>query len=171
MNIEKRKPGFEYRDNFQINDDEYTTLEKCLLNDFQRDFPLSRDPYAEIAKKLDTDKATVISAIEKLQNSGSISRIGPIVKPNTLNTSMLAAMSVPEDQLHEIAEYINSYNEVNHNYEREHYFNLWFVIHGQDEQHVHFLLDKIEEETEYTLLRLPILDDYHIDLGFDLKWT
>ncbi len=171
MNNKKIKITPDISKNRQQGTDEYSHLEKCLLNDFQRDFPLSENPYAEVAKNLNTDQDTIMTTIRKLQSTGSISRIGAVLKPNVLNTSMLAAMAVPEDQLLEVAEYINGHIEVNHNYEREHFFNLWFVIHGQNEEHIHLVLDKIENETEFPLLRLPILDDYHIDLGFDLKWA
>jgi hypothetical protein len=64
---------------------------------------------------------------------------------------------------------INAYPEVNHNYEREHHFNLWFVIAAIDKNRLDFILDDIEQSTGYPLLRLPLLDAYHIDLGFDLK--
>ena len=84
---------------------------------------------------------------------------------------MLAALAVPEDKIGGIADLINSYAEVNHNYERDHEFNLWFVLHGPDENHIQRILDEIETSTGLPLLRLPILDDYHIDLGFDLQWS
>ena len=64
---------------------------------------------------------------------------------------------------------INTYPEVNHNYEREHHFNLWFVITAEDENRLDFILDDIEQKSGYPLLRLPLIDDYHIDLGFDLQ--
>ena len=37
-------------------------------------------------------------------------------------------MSVPNVRLEEVAEIISAYVEVNHNYEREHGYNLWFVV-------------------------------------------
>lgn len=159
---------------FPDHDDEqrekYTSLEKTLLNNFQHDFPLSTTPYISIADKTGANPREIINTIRKLRAAGSISRIGPVFKPNSVDASMLAAMAVPEDQIDNIAELVNSYKEVNHNYEREHHFNLWFVLHGPDEDHINNILDEIEQQTELTLLRLPILDDYHIDLGFDLQW-
>ena len=38
-------------------------LEFKLLNDFQRDFPLVARPYAELARRLSVDEATVIAAL------------------------------------------------------------------------------------------------------------
>jgi hypothetical protein len=36
--------------------------------------------------------------------------------------------AVPADQLEKMALWINALPEVNHNYEREHTYNLWFVV-------------------------------------------
>ena len=170
MLFDTEKGNTEISDHEEKHGEKYTLLEKNLLNNYQHDFPLSATPYISIAEKTGSNSQEIINTIKSLRNEGSISRIGAVFKPNSVDTSMLAAMAVPEDQIDNIAELVNSYKEVNHNYEREHHFNLWFVLHGPDEDHINNILDEIEQQTELTLLRLPILDDYHIDLGFDLQW-
>jgi siroheme decarboxylase len=149
--------------------DSYTYIEQCLLNDFQHGFPLSPKPFDEIAERLNVDSSLVIEIFKKMQSTGAISRIGPVIKPNSIGNSILAALKVPNNQLVETADMINLYPEVNHNYEREHHFNLWFVITAKDKTRLDFILDEIEQQTGFPLLRLPLLDAYHIDLGFDLK--
>ena len=149
--------------------DSYSYLEQCLLNDFQQEFPLSPQPFNDIAERLNVDAELVMEAFEKLQSCGAISRVGPVIKPNSIGSSILAALKVPDDQLIETANMINAYPEVNHNYEREHHFNLWFVITAVDKIRLEFILDDIEKKSGGPLLRLPLLDAYHIDLGFDLK--
>lgn len=149
--------------------DSYTELEQCLLNDFQHDFPLSSQPFKDIADHLDVETDLVIETYKKLQSSGAISRIGPVIKPNAIGNSILAALKVPNNKLVETADMISFYAEVNHNYEREHEFNLWFVITAKDEDRLNYILDEIEKNTGCPLLRLPLLDAYHIDLGFNLK--
>jgi siroheme decarboxylase len=152
-----------------IDYDSYTYLEQCLLNDFQHDFPLSPYPFNDIAERLNVEPGLVIEAFEKLQSSGAISRVGPVIKPNSIGNSILAALKVPDEQLMETANMVNAYPEVNHNYEREHQFNLWFVITAKDAERLDTILDEIEQHSGCPLLRLPLLDAYHIDLGFDLK--
>ncbi len=155
---------------YKISDyDSYTCLEQCLLNDFQQDFPLSPHPFNDIADRLNVEPRLVIEAFEKLQSCGAISRVGPVIKPNSIGNSILAALKVPDDQLFETANMINTYPEVNHNYEREHHFNLWFVITAEDKNRLGFILDDIEQRSGYPLLRLPLLDTYYSDLGFDLQ--
>ena len=149
--------------------DSCTYLEQCLLNEFQHNFPLSPQPFNDIARRLNVDPGLVIETFEKLQSCGAISRVGPVFKPNSIGIGILAALKVPDDQLIETANMINAYPEVNHNYEREHSFNLWFVITAEDKSRLDFILDDIEQKSGYPLLRLPLIDDYHIDLGFDLQ--
>ncbi|WP_455217675.1 hypothetical protein, partial [Kaarinaea lacus] len=99
------------------------------------------------------------------------SRVGAVFTPNRVGVSTLAAMQVSETDLDHVAKIVNRYDEVNHNYEREHEFNLWFVITAVDEKRLHWVIQDIEAASGYEVMPLPMLDDYHIDLGFDLKWT
>ena len=145
-----------------------TTLHKRLLNDFQRDFPLSSRPYLDIANALGVSEDDVLSALTELNDNDFISRIGPIIPPNQLGVSTLVAMAVPEEQLQAVADVISAHPEVNHNYEREHAFNLWFVVIARDTEHLQAALDDIEMETGYKTISLPLLDDFFIDLGFKL---
>lgn len=147
-----------------------SALEKRLLNDFQRDFPLSPTPYAELAERLGVDERTVIDTLQSLRERGAISRVGPVLRPNRVGVSTLAAIAVPAGRMEEVAALVSGYEEVNHNYERSHRFNLWFVVTAADDARLHQVLWDIERRTGLAVLNLPLLADYHIDLGFDLKW-
>ena len=147
----------------------YSPLEQHLLNDFQRDMSLSATPYADMARQLNVSEEEVLQSIKSLQERGVISRVGPVFRPNRIGVSTLAAMSVPTDELECVARIISAFPEVNHNYEREHEFNLWFVVTACSEEHLDIVLYEIEQHTEYPLMSLPMLDDYFIDLGFNLK--
>jgi DNA-binding Lrp family transcriptional regulator len=145
-----------------------TDLHKHLLNDFQRDFPLSSHPYLDIANALGVSEGEVLAALTELSDNNYISRIGPIIPPNQLGVSTLVAMAIPEQQLQTVADIINAYPEVNHNYEREHRFNLWFVVIATNSGHLQAVLDAIEQETGYKTMSMPLLNDFFIDLGFKL---
>jgi len=148
-----------------------TEFERRLLDAYQRGFPLSPTPYAEMARALGTDEPSVLAALERLQAQGIISRVGVVVKPRTLGASALAAMAVPAKRLEAVAALVSAYPEVNHNYEREDPLNLWFVAVAPDETRLAALFDEIEARTDLRVLRLPMIEDYHIDLGFKLKWA
>ena len=141
-------------------------IEQRLLNDYQRNFPLIPSPYTHIASELKTDTETVLNLLRELNSHGKVSRVGPVFKPNMIGTSTLAAMSVPEEQLSEVAALVNNFSEVNHNYEREHHLNLWFVIVAPDQNKLDAVLDEIQIRSGYDVMNLPLLKEYYIDLGF-----
>jgi siroheme decarboxylase len=145
-------------------------LEFRLLNQFQRDFPLRTRPFSAVAKRLGADEATVISALQRLQRRGLISRLGAVFRPNTIGASALAALAVPPGRIEAVAHRVNAYAQVNHNYEREHRFNLWFVVTAPSHEQLRSVLQDIEQDCGCgPAIVLPMLDEYHIDLGFDLS--
>lgn len=145
-------------------------LERHLLNDFQHGLPLVSRPFEQIANQLGTTEEVVINTLNKLKAQGFVSRVGAVFRANSIGASTLAAMSVPENELEDVAAMVNDYSEVNHNYQREHHFNLWFVVTASDENDLNRVLDDIKKRSGYPVLYLPMLEDYHIDLGFDLEF-
>ena len=150
---------------------QFSTLEQRLLNEFQQGMPLTPSPYADIAKQLGVYETTVLETLKRLQTEGVISRVGAVFRPNRIGASTLAAIAVPAAKLEEVAAIVNEFVEVNHNYEREHRFNLWFVVVAGDEERLQTVLSEIEQRCGYPVLDLPLLNEHFIDLGFDLKWT
>lgn len=145
-----------------------TPLEFRLLNEFQRGFPLVAQPYAVLAEALGTDEAAVIEAFGRLRRAGALSRIGAVFRPGALAASTLAAMEVPAERLEAVAAVVSSFPEVNHNYEREHRLNLWFVAAAADPAALDATLARITRLTGIDVLKLPLVEEYHIDLGFPL---
>jgi DNA-binding Lrp family transcriptional regulator len=150
---------------------QFSSLEQRLLNEFQHGMPLTPNPYADIARQLGVYETTVLETLQRLQTEGVISRVGAVFRPNRIGASTLAAMAVPAAELEEVAAMVSEFTEVNHNYEREHRFNLWFVVVADDEDRLESVLAEIETGCGYPVLDLPLLNEYFIDLGFDLKWT
>jgi DNA-binding Lrp family transcriptional regulator len=58
---------------------------------------------------------------------------------------------------------------VNHNYEREHAWNLWYVLTGVDAEAVRATADRIARAADVPALFLPMVRAYRVDLGFDLR--
>lgn len=147
----------------QLND-----LEKRLLDAYQRGLPLSPTPYRDMAEELGTSEALVLQILQRLQRAGVVSRVGPVFRPQRIGASTLAAMAVPEGQLEQVADIISSFSEVNHNYEREDRFNLWFVITAPSQERLQQVLEAMELATGLAVLNLPLEQQFHIDLGFPL---
>lgn len=144
-------------------------LDPQLVNAWQRGFPLVPRPFAAIAAASGATEAEILEEFKLFRQSGLIDRVGPVFRPRTVGASTLAAMAVAAERLDEVAACVGRHAAVNHSYEREHRYNLWFVVTGQDEAQVESTLAAIERESGCRALRLPLEEEFHIDLGFDLK--
>lgn len=143
-------------------------LEFRLLNDWQRGFPLVARPYAELATRLGIGEAEVLARLVDLKARGHVSRVGAVFRPHVLGWSTLAAVACPTERIETVAAVIDGFAEVNHNYEREHRYSLWFVVTAASRDRVAEVLEEIRRRTGLRPLDLPMVADYHIDLGFDL---
>ena len=121
-----------------------------------------------IAEQQGVTEELVIETLTSLQQRGLISRIGPVFAPRRAGASTLAALAVPDNRLQGVADFVSGFPEVNHNYEREHSYNLWFVVTAADEEHVQQVLDAIQAGTGLPVLNLPLERSFYIDLGFPL---
>ncbi|WLQ17262.1 Lrp/AsnC family transcriptional regulator [Hahella aquimaris] len=145
---------------------ELSPLEKAILSDYQKGFPLTPRPFFTLASQLGCTEDEVLACLQRLQQQGVISRIGPVFNHRRAGASTLAALRAPVEQLQDIAELINTYDEVNHNYLREHDLNLWFVVTAPDTDHLDAVIRNMETATGLKVWRLPMVRPYHIDLGF-----
>ena len=143
-------------------------MDLALLNGWQRGFPLEREPFARIGREQGLDAATVLARLHACRADGRLGRIGGVFAAGAGGSGLLAAMAVPADRLEAVAAQVSALPGVNHNYEREHRWNLWFVIGGPRDTAVQRALDGLEADTGLPTLRLPMQRAYRIDLGFDL---
>jgi DNA-binding Lrp family transcriptional regulator len=98
-----------------------------------------------------------------------LSRIGGVFGHGTGGAALLAGMQVPIERLEAVAAIVSAHPGVNHNYEREHAFNLWFVMTGRDADAVDAAMAQLARDTGLPAIALRMLRAYRIDLGFDLR--
>lgn len=146
-------------------------LARRLIDRFQRGLPLVPRPYAAMAAALGASEAEVLAALDELEATGVLVRVGATLTPHRAGWSTLAAMAVPEARLEAVADLVSGYPEVNHNYEREHHFNLWFVVTAASRQRVEAVLAEIEARTGLAVLDLPLERAFKLDLGFAVPWS
>lgn len=139
-----------------------------MLDRFQHHLPICAEPYQAMADELGCTEADILQRLKQLKERKALSRVGPVFDHTRAGASTLVALAVPEARIEEVAEQINALDEVNHNYLREHDWNLWFVLTGPSREHLDQTLVKIERITGLTPLDLPMLTEYQINLGFAL---
>jgi len=137
-----------------------------LIDEYQSGFPVRERPFEAVAAALDTTPEDVLDRVTRLREEGVFRRFGAVLNPPVIGSSTLAAVSAPEDRFDEVAEVINGYRQVNHNYERAHDYNQWFVVTAGSREKRDEILADIEDRTGCPVLNLPMLTDYYIDLEF-----
>jgi DNA-binding Lrp family transcriptional regulator len=144
-------------------------LERCLINRFQGGFPLADRPFAQVAVELGSDESALIAAVQGLLDGGWISRFGPLYNAARMGgDSVLAALQAPDDRFDAIAEQVNAFPEVAHNYRRDHELNMWFVLstaHGPDVEPV---ARRIERQTGCRVFLFPKEREFYLGLWLEL---
>lgn len=140
-------------------------LERAIVNRLQGGFPLSERPFADAARELGIDAATLITKLQAMLAAGTLTRFGPMYDAERLGGAFtLCAMSVPAADFERVAALVNAHPEVAHNYERAHRYNMWFVIAAAARAQIAPLIAAIEAQTGYPVLDLPREQEYFIEL-------
>lgn len=139
--------------------------DRAIVNLLQHGMPVCERPFVASAKRLQIDEATLIERLRDLLHSGVLSRVGPMFDAEKLGgTFTLCAMQVPEERFEAVAALVNAFDEVAHNYAREHEYNMWFVIGAASEQQARATIVAIETATGLAVLDLPKLEEFHVGL-------
>ncbi|MDU8941843.1 siroheme decarboxylase subunit beta [Ovoidimarina sediminis] len=146
-------------------------LDWRMMNAWQRGLPLEPCPFRDIAGAMKIPEEEVLTRLRALQAGGAISRVGGTCRPNTLAASTLAAVAAPAGSVEEVAAIINSVEGVNHSYERENPWNIWFVATGPTRAFVDAALERIGALTGLQVLDLRLVRPFNVDLGFALDGT
>ncbi|MBT4933023.1 MAG: Lrp/AsnC family transcriptional regulator [Rhodospirillaceae bacterium] len=143
-------------------------IDRALINDYQGGFPLSAEPFAEVGASLGIDAEEALARVTRLLEDGTLSRFGPMYHAEKMGGGLtLAALEVPEDDYERIAEIVNGFDEVAHNYARDHDFNMWFVLATETPEGVAETISKIEAATGLVVHNMPKKEEFFIGLRFE----
>lgn len=140
-------------------------LDRAIINRLQEGFPICEHPYAEVAQQLNTTETELIERLRKLLDDKVLTRFGPMYQAERLGGAFsLVAMSVPGDDFERVTNIVNSFPEVAHNYQRDHAFNMWFVLATEFPERIEEVLDDIESMTGYACYNMPKQNEYYVKL-------
>jgi len=146
-------------------------IDAALIDGYQSGFPVEERPFRRVGEALGIDETAALERVERLREAGVFRRFGAVLNPPVIGSSTLAAVRAPEDRFDEIAGIINGYRQVNHNYRRDHEWNMWFVVTAGSLETRNEILADIEERTGCSVLVLPMVTDFYIDLEFPVVNT
>ncbi|SMO63324.1 siroheme decarboxylase subunit beta [Halorubrum cibi] len=162
-------------------DADLTALDRAIINAFQGGFPVTARPFEPAAaalreRGLEVTGSELCERVRELDESGVLSRFGALVNAEEIGgAASLVAMHAPEERYEEVAETVNNFTAVAHNYEREHpHLNMWFVVSVADHpdpdkdggDRVEEVLAEIEAATGQETYNLPKLREFHVGARF-----
>ena len=145
--------------------------DKALLQMLQDDFPLTTRPWDALAERLGTTAEDVMGRIGRLKEEGVIRRIGPVLETDKvgLTARTLVLMKVPPERMEDVAGIVSGFDEVTHNYERDHEYNLWFTLITPSQERLKEALASIIDATgvpQDEVLDLPVTRRYKIGVRY-----
>lgn len=130
------------------NSNSLDDLDRAILNRLQLSLPLVSRPFAAMALELGCSENVLIERTRQLHRSGYITRFGPFLNAEAMGGAFcLCAIAAPEEQFDRIAEIVNGFDEVAHNYQREHTLNMWFVLATDTPETIQDAAHRIEVAT------------------------
>ncbi|RLA08398.1 MAG: Lrp/AsnC family transcriptional regulator [Gammaproteobacteria bacterium] len=143
--------------------------DKKIINHLQYGLPLVSRPFHQSAAELGISEDELIKRLKNLLEQKYLSRFGPLYNAEKLGGCLsLCAMSIKDKDFENVTEIVNSYDEVAHNYEREHKFNMWFVIATTGIKRKQQVLKEIERQTKYKVYDLPKEKEYFVGFFVNL---
>ncbi|WP_206485687.1 Lrp/AsnC family transcriptional regulator [Thalassotalea sp. G2M2-11] len=144
---------------------ELSSLERALINVLQHGLPVCEKPFEQVAEQVGSDEQTVISTLNQLLEQKVLTRFGPMYDAACLGGAFtLAALSVPDDKFEQVTEQVNSFEQIAHNYKRDHDYNMWFVIATESQQEIEQVVKAIEAKTGFSVLNVPKLEEFYVGL-------
>ena len=145
------------------------SLDRKIINRLQNGLPLCDRPFEAVARELEIEEAELLERLDSMLADGRLSRFGPMYNADRMGGAFsLCARSIPSGDLDEVVELVNSFPEVAHNYERDHDFNMWFVLATESQDDIQQTIDDIELITGYPVYDFPKQQEYFVGLKFDV---
>ncbi|MDH5473458.1 MAG: Lrp/AsnC family transcriptional regulator [Gammaproteobacteria bacterium] len=145
------------------------SLDRKIINHLQGGFPLTENPWDHLSRQLDIPVDEIICRIGRMTSEGVLSRFGPIYNAEKMGGGLtLAATRVEPDRYEEVTEIINAFDEVAHNYARDHELNMWFVIATETPEGIQQVIDRIEAQTGLKVFNMPKQEEYFLELKFEV---
>jgi len=142
-------------------------IDRQIINTLQGNFPIVDNPYKLIAQQLDIEEEDLLNRLKALLENRVLTRFGPMYDIQKLGGNFsLCAIRVPVERFDEVTEIVNSFAEVAHNYERDHEFNMWYVLATESADQIDQVNHLIEEKTSLKVYNMPKLQEFYVGLHF-----
>lgn len=128
-------------------------LDKKFIRAVQHDLPLKRNPFEDIARKLDCSQQNIVDNLKNYINTGQIRRFAAILRPLRAGYSvnLLVAWKPLVSNIETLGKYAASLANVSHCYQRKEQlkwpYSVYTMIHGENENTCRNIIDNIMMNT------------------------
>lgn len=146
-----------------------TETDRTIINHLQGGFPICEQPWAELEQRLAIPADDIRHRIAAMQADGILSRFGPMYHAEKMGGGLtLAAIKVPTDRYDEVTNIVNNFEQVAHNYARDHELNMWFVIATETPDEITSVIIDIERQTGLRVYNMPKQQEFFLQLIFEV---
>lgn len=147
------------------SDSRIDAIDRQIINAVQGGFPLSAQPYRDVASDLGITEDLLLQRLQCMLDARVLTRFGPMFQVERMGGAfVLAAIAVPEDRFDAVAEQVNAFAEVAHNYRREHRLNMWFVLATETRTGIAKVIADIEAITGLRVFAFPKEREYFVEM-------
>ncbi len=141
--------------------------DRLIINSLQGSFPICDQPYLEVAQQLGISEEELLSRLQTMLDKRTLTRFGPMYDIQKLGGSFsLCAIRVPAERFEEVTEIVNAFPEVAHNYERDHEFNMWYVLATESPEQITQTNQAIAARTGLKVYNMPKIQEFFVGLHF-----
>ena len=136
-------------------------LEKKIIASIQEDMAVTERPYLKIAQDLGISETELLDTVKDLFRRDIIRRFGATLRHQRtgFTANAMVAWKVDEDRVEAVGQKMASFRQVSHCYRRnpsrDWPYNLYTMVHANDEQACHEIARKMARVTsvkDYSLL-------------------
>lgn len=140
-------------------------IDRLIINTLQGGLPVCDRPFLETAQRIGIEEDELLARLTRLRESGVLTRIGPMFQIEKMGGAFtLAALRAPEDRFDQVAERVNAFPEIAHNYARDHKLNMWFVIATETPDEIGKVIGRIEDKTGCKVFNFPKSREYFVEM-------
>jgi siroheme decarboxylase len=138
-----------------------TDLEKKIINLLQKDIPVVKRPFLEMAERIGITEEKFLKILKNLDDQGMIRRFGATLKhqKSGFKANAMVAWKVDTKRVEKTGNIMAGFQEITHCYSRNPApgwkYNLYTMVHAANEEDCYAIAKKISKavgEDDYELL-------------------
>lgn len=129
-----------------------TDLDRKFVVEFQKDLPITAEPYADACAALGLSIQEVAAHAEQMKAAGALRRVSAVFRHQSagFRFNAMGVWAVPQDQVKEIGAQMAGFKAVSHCYLRPTYpewpYTIFTMVHGRSKEEAFGKIQAIEEE-------------------------